>query len=294
MPRTFLAGLTGLLAALLLPLSMLSVWMDRVVTDTDRYVETVTPLADDPVVQAAAIAKLDPAALRLVQRNGRTLPGADRLVHLVVQRVVESPAFRTAWAQANRSAHQQVLAVLEGRSRVALDSQGRVTIELGTVLGNITDTLAAQGLVNPDRVPEVQASIAVMDSELLAKVRRWYDALNTFGFWLPVAWAVLVLVTLLLSRRRLASLARLAVASLLALGLFALGLYVARDVVTADLPEQDVVLAVWDVVLASLWRAVEVAAGVLAVVALGAGLAAVLVGRHRSPSGADPDGVQQG
>jgi hypothetical protein len=161
------------------------------------------------------------------------------------------------------------------------------------VLDTITDTLAAQGLVDPSRVPEVEASIPVMDSDQLAKARRLYRALDALGFWLPIAWLVLVLLTLLLSRRRLATASRLAVASLVALGLLALGLFAARDVVTKDLPEPDVARAVWDVVVASLWRAVEAAAGVLATVAIAAGLTAALLGRDRSTSQAAPDGVLQ-
>ena len=114
-----------------------------------------------------------------------------------------------------------------------------------------------------------------MDADQLAKARRAYDALDTLGFWLPLLWAALVLLTLLLARRRLATTAKLAAASLLTLGLLALVLLFARDALTEDLPQRDVALAVWDVVVASLWRAIEVCAVVLAVVAL---VAAVLAG----------------
>ncbi|HET6939798.1 MAG TPA: hypothetical protein VFI19_14375, partial [Nocardioides sp.] len=96
MVRTFLAGLTGLLAAVLLPVSLLSVWVHDVVGDTNTYVETVTPLADDEVVRAAATAELQRQAMALVGTTGVTAPGIDRLVHFAVQRVVESAAFRTA------------------------------------------------------------------------------------------------------------------------------------------------------------------------------------------------------
>ena len=37
----------------LAPLSVVSVWARSEVTDTDRYVDTVAPLAKDPAVQAA-------------------------------------------------------------------------------------------------------------------------------------------------------------------------------------------------------------------------------------------------
>ena len=41
-------------ASLLVPVSILGVWLRNQVTNTDRYVETMAPLARDPAIQAAA------------------------------------------------------------------------------------------------------------------------------------------------------------------------------------------------------------------------------------------------
>jgi hypothetical protein len=289
--RSLVASLTGLLAAVLLPLGIVSVWVDGVVSDTDSYVETVTPLADDDAVKAAAVEELQREALQLIAGTGATLPpGGEKLVHLVVRGAVDSPVFRIAWARANRSAHAQLVAVLEDRSNVVLDRDGRVYIELGTVLGTIAQSLAAQGLVDAGRLPEIHASIAVMDADQVAKARRAYDVLDTLGVWLPVGWIVAVLLTLLVARRRLASTANLAGASVVALGVLALALVFARDAVTEDLPQRDVALAVWDVVVASLWREIEICAAVAAVVAL----VAWLLCRFSRPAGPDPDGAVTG
>ena len=96
-----------------------------------------------------------------------------------------------------------------------------------------------------------------MDADQLAKARRAYDALDTLGFWLPLAWTALVLLTLLLARRRLAG--HREAGDRLARGPGAArprSLF-ARDTLTEDLPQRDVALAVWDVVIADLRRAVE-------------------------------------
>ena len=293
MLRSPAAALTGLLAAVLLPVSLLSVWVHGVVSDTDKYVETVTPLADDDTVQAAVVKELEREALQLAATTGGPLPlGTEELVHVVVERVVDSPTFRTAWEQANRSAHEQLVAVLEDRSGARLDDEARVSIQLATVFGAIAQDLAAQGLVDADRAADIDASFAVMDADQLAKARRAYDALDTLGFWLPLAWAALVLLTLLLARRRLATTAKLAAASLLTLGLLALVLLFARDALTEDLPQRDVALAVWDVVVASLWRTIEVCAAALVVVALVAAVAAKVLRQGAAPPGTDPDGVR--
>src|SRR3954453_9665587 len=51
--RTLSAVFLITLSCLLAPLSVAAVWASRQVSDTDRYVATVAPLADDPAVQRA-------------------------------------------------------------------------------------------------------------------------------------------------------------------------------------------------------------------------------------------------
>lgn len=293
MLRSLLACCTGLIAAVLLPLSILSVWVHEVVSDTDTYVETVTPLADDDAVQAAATDELQRETLQLVAATGRPLPpGGEQLVRLVVQRIVASPAFRTAWAQANRAAHRQLVAVLEDRhDQVTLDADGRVVIELDSVLDDIVQSLAAQGLLDPEAVSGLDASFEVMDADQLTQARRLYQLLDTLGFWVPVAWALAVLLTLALARRRLAATSRLAWATLPVVGLLALALVFARDVVTGDLAQRDVARAVWDVVVRSLWHEIAAAAVALVVVAVVTGLLSWLTTRGSVPSGPPPDGL---
>jgi hypothetical protein len=290
MLRTALAGLIGLLAAVLLPLSLLSVWVNGVVSDTDTYVDTVTPLADDDVVRAAAVDEIDRATVQLLENAGVALPGVGILVHAVVEQVVESPVFRTAWIAANRIAHDQVIAVLEGRSQAALDDQGNVTIQLGGVYTAVGQALAAKGVPGADQVENLDASIAVMDGDQLTRVRRAYELLDALGLWLPFGWMVAVLLTLVFARRRVAATAKLAIASLLALGLLALGLVVARSALTQDLPHRGAARQVWDVVAASLWHQLELAAVVLAAVALATAVLAVLRDRGASPGA--PDAVR--
>ena len=263
--RSPVASLSGLLAALLLPVSLLSVWVHGVVSDTDKYVETVTPLADDDAVKAAAVKELQREALQLAATTGTPLlPGTD----------AARPPGRAAGGGQPDVPHrvgagQPLRARAAGRrargpQRRRLDDEGRVSIQLATVFGAIAQNLADQGLVDADRAADIDASFAVMDADQLAKARRAYDTLDALGFWLPLVWAALVLLTLLLAQRRLATTAKLAAASLLTLGLLALVLLFARDALTGDLPQRDVALAVWDVVVASLWRAIGVSAAALA------------------------------
>ena len=96
--RHLLFAVVALLACLVLPVAVVSLWTDSVVTETDAYVETVGPLADDAVVQ-------DFVQQRLVAETLTRLPQAPpRLVDRAATRACRagSPA---AWERANRGAH---------------------------------------------------------------------------------------------------------------------------------------------------------------------------------------------
>ena len=54
------------LACLLAPLSVTSVWASTQVSDTDQYVQTVAPLADDPAVQSAIAEDVSRAVLEYI------------------------------------------------------------------------------------------------------------------------------------------------------------------------------------------------------------------------------------
>src|ERR1700744_5241036 len=51
MPRRISAWVLVVLASILIPISVISVWAIRTVTDTDQYVDTMAPLATNPVIQ---------------------------------------------------------------------------------------------------------------------------------------------------------------------------------------------------------------------------------------------------
>ncbi len=61
--------LVALLACLLLPLALVSSWTATTVSDTDAYVETVTPLASDPVVLKVVRRELNTVAIRAMART---------------------------------------------------------------------------------------------------------------------------------------------------------------------------------------------------------------------------------
>lgn len=263
-----------MLAVVLLPLGLLSSWVAGVVTDTDRYVSTVGPLAEDPEVKKATIALLERQATEQIRALVDDLPVnpsiGDQTLRVVVRSaataVVESPAFAPAWRAANRSAHSQLVRVLEGDADAVLDSRGRVSLELGTVLNTVLADLQGQGLL-PRSVPEVQASFALVKADDLTRARRAYDVLDALGFWLPVLWLVALVAAVLLAADRLRLVGRIAIAGIVVLALLRVALGLARNAVADSSVDSDVTGALWDVLTDSLYRAVYVGIVVSLVVA---------------------------
>ncbi|MGY3678427.1 hypothetical protein [Streptomyces sp. TE33382] len=63
--RTARSAVTAVLitlGCLLVPVSLLTVWVHDIVLDSDRYVSTVAPLATDPAIEEAAVRRITEAA----------------------------------------------------------------------------------------------------------------------------------------------------------------------------------------------------------------------------------------
>ncbi|MFD2120348.1 hypothetical protein ACFSNO_13115 [Streptomyces cirratus] len=169
------------LTCILVPLSLLTVWVHDIVLDTDRYVSTVAPLASDPDVQAAAVHRITEAAdvrvdgaevtsdlakwlesQGLPPRVGNAVKAlgpqldsaADAAVSKVATRFVEGDRFEKIWTTANRAAHNAVGHALTGEGRGALEVQsGTVTLNIGEAVDKVKEDLVKAGISPPRRFP---------------------------------------------------------------------------------------------------------------------------------------------
>lgn len=271
----------AVVACLALPLAIVSTWTANVVTDSDGYVEAVGPLAEDPTVQQAVEERLQAEVLA---RLPRVPP---RTVRRAVVRVVQGPEFRPAWEDANRSAHEQMVAVLEADGDSPVANDGTVTIELGTLLVAVIETVDTQGRVDTSNAPDVRTEFNLVSAQQLERARTTYQLVHLAGLWVPVVWLLLLAVALVVAANRRRALAWLALGSLICVGALLVVISLARREVIARAAtgDDDLVGAVWDVVTAGLrngaWLAIAAALVVL-LLALTLGL---LVGRFRGSRG---------
>lgn len=213
--RGITAIILALIAALVLSLSVSTIWMHRTIFDTDTFVETLAPLPKDPAI-STAIAMHAVEAFeqnRDVQsRMAEALPEglgflapvltdyiAD-FVFEIAQRVVESDAVTALWTAALRVTHTVVIAVLEGGPIADGDV---ISVELDGIGEMIKEALNDRGL---NLVEEIEASsfgqIVLAQAEALAAPRAIVDVLHTVVWLLPVVMLLFLGTAVLIDRDR--------------------------------------------------------------------------------------------
>ena len=294
------------LACVLAPLCVVTVWVHDIALDTDRYVSTMAPLARDPDIRAAAVARISQAvgvrvdgaeitseiadwltsqglpsrAADAVKQLGPQLDSAvEDVAGRAASRFVDSDAFATVWTGANRAAHTAVVHALTGRGRGAVGVDGgTVTLDLGAAVDQVKEQLVAAGVSPAAKIPEVDRQLVLFQSDQLGKVRTAARLLDAVGNWFPVLVLAIAAVGVLLARRRRRALARTALGAAAGCLVLLIVLAVARHYYLDHLPAQvqsrDAAAAVFDTLL----RFLKVSLRTVLVLGLVVATAAYLVG----------------
>ncbi|MCK0118556.1 hypothetical protein MWU57_16130 [Isoptericola sp. S6320L] len=296
--RSSAAVVLVLLATLLAPVGVVAAWAKAELTDTDRYVATVAPLASDPVVQSAVAGRLTAAVMSRIEvgelldevvaglEEAEVAPravtalgaleapltsGVESFVRSAADRVVTSEAFVSAWEQANRVAHAELVAVMEGEGGELLQvgEDGQLTIQLAGMIELLKERLVERGLGVAANIPTVDVSFTIMQTTQLVEVQNRYAQLVTVGTWLPWVALGLLAAGVLVSTHRMRTLlvAGLALtAAMVALGIalaIARGLYL--QALSGEVLRLDAAELVFDQV-ATFLRATVRTVGVLGLV----------------------------
>jgi hypothetical protein len=314
--RSIVATLMIVVACVLAPLSVVAIWTRNQVTNTDRYVATVTPLADDPAIQNAItdqitvqvfnyidVPGLTNQAVDALAERGLTPALADQLRALAVPiasgvqsftrsqvaKVVESDAFADAWVQANRVAHAELVAALtgEGGGSVTIEND-TVSVNLAAFIQTVKQRLVDSGFSVAARIPEVNASFVLFQSEDITRARSAFNLLNTLGIWLPIIALVLLVLGVYVAKDHRRALVGAALGVAIGMVVLALGLAVFRsiylDAVPATVLPHDAAAVLYDTIVRFLrlgLRTILVLALVVAAGAFLTGQSATAVGARR-------------
>lgn len=214
------AALT-VVAALLLPLAVVAFWGQRTLVDTQRYVDTVAPLAQDPNIRTAVgnvISEQLQAQVDLETRVRDLLPpqasplagpiasGVHTFIDRQIQDFLASDAFARLWVQVNTRAQQELLAALRGEPSGSISIQGsQVVLDTGVIADQVRQRLVDRGLTllaNVPVPPQAQRQIVLLDSPQLAELRSAYAVGQPVAQWLIYLVATMFVAAVLLARRR--------------------------------------------------------------------------------------------
>jgi hypothetical protein len=269
-----------LLGALLVPVAVVGHWVNDSLVPTEQFTATAAPLAQDEAVVEAVSDRLTQETVEALGRAGGA-PGAEVAIGRVVGAAVASPVFGRVWEESVATAHKEATAVLEGDPDAAVDeAAGTVDIRLGGIAATVRERLVDAGVPLAGRLPDLEASLPLGRIEDLQRAQAGYDAVRTWGPWVAVAAAGLLVLGVLAARNRRRAVIGAALASLTTLALLAAGLFVGREVylvlLPADVP-RSAGRAIYDTMISGLWPLVgwtALAAAVAAVVAVVVGAVA--------------------
>jgi hypothetical protein len=262
--RTVVATLCIVVACVLAPLSVMAIWTRNQVTNTDRYIATVSPLARDPAIQTAIADQITAQVFTYIDVQGVTNQALDVLtergvrprvadqlrgfagplasgiqsfVRTEVGKIVQSQAFADAWTQANRVAHQALVKALTGQGDGAVTvTNDTVSVNLAPFIETVKARLVEGGFGLAARIPEVNASFVLFQSDDITRAQNAFNLLNTLGIWLPILTLVLLVLGVYVAKDHRRALVGASLGVAIAMVVLALGLTVFRSVYLDAVP----------------------------------------------------------
>lgn len=286
-----------LVASVLAVVSTLTTWVRMELLDTDEWVEVSSGLLAEPEVQDALTVYLSNQIFERVDlqsslssllpeplnRLAGPISGALRQpITDGIATLIASDRFGELWEDANRAAHERMVAILRDETRPGVSTaDGTVTLDLGTIAYNVGERL---GIPTDalDRLPDDAGEVVIFESDQLASMQKVVQVLDVMSWFLFLVVVGLYVAAVVVARgawrRALRNVGiALAFAGVALLVLRALGVRALVGAVVAD-PENEplgeiVGLAATQLVGEAAWTGIVY--GVLIAVF------AALVGGHR-------------
>ncbi len=253
--RGFIAWLLVVVAGLLVPLAMVAFWGQRSVTDTERWVATVAPLAEDQAIRDKVATATTDAILTQIDNNTTLddflngLPpraqealktpieaAINSLVTQVVTKLVNSPKFQELWINANRTLQSQIIGALSGDESGAVKLQGdEIVLDIGTVIEAAKQELVDRGvtaLADRPLPPAADRQIVLMKGDQVKQAQLIYALTVPLARLLLPLVAVLFLAAVAISTRRARVVMGTGIALVVGLGALSLGLTYAREAIS--------------------------------------------------------------
>jgi hypothetical protein len=301
--RRALVAVLVVVGCVLAPLSVLTVWMKTTLLDTNGYVSTVGPLADNAAVQNALADRITntlvdqsssiredivnalPKRVKFIAPHvGEAITG---FVHDAALKVVQSDQFSTLWKEANRRAHTRIVALLEDKGSAGVGTKnGQIALELGPIVAQVNQRLHDRGITAFDDAARSASGkeIVLVQSIWLKRAQKITDLLQKLAIVLPILIVLCFGVAIWLSPHRRLSILRSALGIALGMALLLIAFNAGRHFYLGALPG-GVNTSAAEVLYNQLLGALRLALRATFALALVVALAAWLTGPARSATG---------
>jgi hypothetical protein len=189
-----------ILGSVLAFLSVFAIWTERQALNTDDWVSTSDRLIQNPTIRAAVGDYLVDQLYENVDVEAELkdiLPGdtkdlagpaAGGLRQVAgdgAEKVLESSTAQSLWEDANRSAHEQLVSVLEDKGDAVSTSEGNVSLNLGSLLTNLASQVGiGQNLA--EKLPPDAGQIQILRSDELKTAQNIAIAIKGLALVLSI------------------------------------------------------------------------------------------------------------
>jgi hypothetical protein len=162
-------------------LSVFAIWTERQALNTDDWAETSGRLIQDEKIRAAVgeylveqlydnvdvekeLEGILPGDLK--ELAGPASGGLRQVAGTGAEEVLQTSTAQDLWKDANRAAHEQLLAVLEDKKEAVSTEEGEVTLNLGSLVTNLADQVGI-GTQLADKLPPDAGQVTILRSDQL-------------------------------------------------------------------------------------------------------------------------------
>jgi hypothetical protein len=280
------------LASLIGFFGVFALWVKRQALETETWTRTSSELLENEEIRDAVadflIAELY-AAVDVERAIEKQLPpelrglagpisgGVRQAGVEAAQRLLEQPKVQAAWETANRTAHQQLLAVVDDESAAVSTQNGEVILDLRPILATLAEQVGVPASLT-DKLPPDAAELHVMRSDQLEAAQEGVSVLRTLAWLLAAITLALYALAIYLARGRRRETLRNVGLALVVVGILVLFAHrLAGNAVVGALTEtaasEPPVQATWDIATSLLVSSGQAIIGYGVVIVLAAWLA---------------------